>query len=465
MVEHLGVDPAALAPRRDHVHRHPRAEAVGLVAITDITLGVPFEGGVGGGLATQRAVLVQARRGRRGDVVEEAVVLVEHHQQRGLAPDLRVGGQRVEYPGSVLGPPDRAGRAGVFGVLGRGDDPGHLRQAVGQHVALQRIELPGAQAVDDQRRVRRRGAVLAEADQRVVGEVVGHVLVDPPGDAGSLQALGIGGPGVALLHRAVAVVVVGGYRTTVLAERVVGAGPEEQPVGVGAALERAVIGVADSEGVGHRELEGDVLLLVVAQGTLGLGRQPLVHAPFVPGLLGVRPGVRGAVDALGAGGAGVEVVGQDLALAALLVPDPLAIGQRDRHAVAEAADALEGAEIVVEGAVLLHQDHHVLDVLEVAMPAVRGNRQGRLDARRQHAGGDGGADRTGGQADEASSAFRNHRGTHQVRVWHRAAERIHDARRLTRQQAVRTPTTLVREKDALVSTRFATTIHANFITI
>jgi hypothetical protein len=120
---------------------------------------------------------------------------------------------------------------------------------------------------------------------------------------------------------------------------------------------------------------------------------------------------------------------------------------------------------VVEGAVLLHQDHHVLDVLEVAMPAVRGNRQGRLDARRQHAGGDGGADRTGGQADEASSAFRNHRGTHQVRVWHRAAERIHDARRLTRQQAVRTPTTLVREKDALVSTRFATTIHANFITI
>ncbi|ARH13342.1 hypothetical protein EIM00_11570 [Pseudomonas aeruginosa] len=56
-------------------------------------------------------------------------------------------------------------------------------------------------------------------------------------------------------------------------------------------------------------------------------------------------------------------------------------------------------------------------------------------------------------------------GTHQVRVWHRAAERIHDARRLTRQQAVRTPTTLVREKDALVSTRFATTIHANFVTI
>ncbi|AHC75843.1 Hypothetical protein SCV20265_1729 [Pseudomonas aeruginosa SCV20265] len=50
-------------------------------------------------------------------------------------------------------------------------------------------------------------------------------------------------------------------------------------------------------------------------------------------------------------------------------------------------------------------------------------------------------------------------------MWHRAAERIHDARRLTRQQAVRTPTTLVREKDALVSTRFATTIHANFITV
>ena len=91
----------------------------------------------------------------------------------------------------------RTRRAGMLGALRRRDDPRDLWQPVGQDVLRQKIEVAGGETAVAQRRVRAgaasdRVAEAAESGQRVVGEVVGHVLVDQPADAGGLEALGVG---------------------------------------------------------------------------------------------------------------------------------------------------------------------------------------------------------------------------------------------------------------------------------
>ena len=78
-------------------------------------------------------------------------------------------------------------------------------------------------------------------------------------------------------------------RAAGLAARIVGAGPQEQPVGIGAGLHRAVIGLAQREGVGQRGLERQLGGAVGAHAETALGGQPLVHAAVVPGALGVVP--------------------------------------------------------------------------------------------------------------------------------------------------------------------------------
>ncbi|KAG0736456.1 hypothetical protein G6F24_018339 [Rhizopus arrhizus] len=57
------------------------------------------------------------------------------------------------------------------------------------------------------------------------------------------------------------VVRVGDHRATGARGGIVVPGPQEYPVRVGAGLHRAVIGVADREGVGQRELERQVAAL------------------------------------------------------------------------------------------------------------------------------------------------------------------------------------------------------------
>lgn len=116
----------------------------------DIVFGVLFEGGVGGGFVMQCVVFVQVWCGWWGDVVEEVVVFVEYYQQCGFVLDFWVGGQCVEYLGSVFGFLDWVGWVGVFGVFGWGDDLGYLWQVIGQYVVFQCIEFLGVQVVDDQ---------------------------------------------------------------------------------------------------------------------------------------------------------------------------------------------------------------------------------------------------------------------------------------------------------------------------
>jgi hypothetical protein len=108
--------------------------------------------------------------------------------------------------------------------------------------------------------------------------------------------------------------------------------------------------------------------------------------------MSVVPAVREVLDELQAQVVGLGAERQDLlAFGVRLVPDGLAVLQRHRARVAEAANSPERAEVVVEGPVLLHQDDDVLDVLDRPRAVVGRECGGALDAVRQGGEGSGGA--------------------------------------------------------------------------
>ncbi len=293
VIEKLGAHPAPLAPGRDDDHRHANAKAVrsgGEVAVA----GEHFVGRIDGG----QPLRPRLRRRRRNHVIEQAVVLVEHQEQRRLAEERRVRGQRVEDLRDVPGAEVRRPVAVLREALGR-HDPGDLRQAVVADVVLQLIEeAAGLQDVGAAQRplVERapglRVLVLMKVEQRVVavvadeGVVVGpapevrgvepltDVLIDLPGDAGRLQHLGVGRPVVAGLG-------VVEHRAAVLAVVADPARPHVVAVGIGRAEQRAVVGVADGEGVGQRVVERDVVAGQIGHGAGPLlGTQPSYLPPF-----------------------------------------------------------------------------------------------------------------------------------------------------------------------------------------
>src|SRR5208282_1902256 len=94
------------------------------------------------------------------------------------------------------------------------------------------------------------------------------------------EALGVGGPA-----ELVGLVVVVDARTVDLVALAVGAAPQEQPVGMGRTVDRAVVGVADREGLGEGEVEGDVGALVVGHGLGRFGDRPVVVAAAVDRLI------------------------------------------------------------------------------------------------------------------------------------------------------------------------------------
>ncbi|MNU98850.1 hypothetical protein D3C71_889710 [compost metagenome] len=447
VVEGLRVHPAAAAPGRDHVHRHAHAGAVDAAVGRGLFGGArrlgmreALEGDVGLGqrrLAGGRAVGVERGRGGRGVVVEVAVVLVEVDEQHGLAPHLGHSGEGIERFLDVPAAFHRARRSGVLRVGGGRDDPRHLRQLAVLHVVAEGVQVlvhvGAGHRVGDALVQRVAGvvagrvvgrhragvldrlarglaglAVLLETDQRVVAEVVAHVFIHDPADAGGLQALGEGLPLVAGGRgRRVAVVPLVGDRGHVRTRGAVGAGPVEHAVRVGARVHAAVVAVAQREGVGQRELVGQLGLLKVAHG-LGVRRgagllvpDPLVGAAAVPGVLAVVPVVRRAGDALCVALGLVQVVGQHGRTRFVgLLPDVATARQRNGEAVAETTHAHERAEVVVERTVLLHQDDDVLDVLDGAGLVVGGNGQRAADARREGREGEGGRAGGGGAREE-----------------------------------------------------------------
>ncbi len=72
-----------------------------------------------------------------------------------------------------------------------------------------------------------------------------------------------------------------------------------------------------------------------------------------------------ATDDVGAAGLRIRPVGHDVTVGVLvagLAPDAVAVLQTQGPRIALPAHAGEGAEIVVEGAVFLHEDDDVLDI-------------------------------------------------------------------------------------------------------
>lgn len=148
-----------------------------------------------------------------------------------------------------------------------------------------------------------------------------------------------------------------------------------EAVRIGRAHHRLVVGLAQGEGVGQGVVVGNVAALEVAHGFGVLHRHPLVVAALVPDRVEGRPFMVLRTHPLGAGDLGIPVIGGELVLV-VLVPDRLAVLALERARVVEAADAVEVAEVVIEAAVLLHQDDHVLDVLDGSGADVRLDGQG-----------------------------------------------------------------------------------------
>ena len=243
-----------------------------------------------------------------------------------------------------------------------------------------------------------------------VRAVVVLLLVDAPCDPGLGQPLGIrlprvGRPGRGARHD------VRGDRAAVRARRVDRPGPEVHAVGPGRPEQRAVVVIAERERLGEREVERDVLALVVAHHVPVVGgavRDEVARDPVVvqrcrrragrradrdvQRLVLEGPRVRRRRDRLRARALRVEMPRQQVAVwvvRVVLEEDRLAldrvkrrrgVGLDQRVRIAEPGDPGERAEIVIERSVLLHVDDDVLDVLAASLCAAPRRRRGREPA-------------------------------------------------------------------------------------
>ena len=302
-------------------------------------------------------------------MVEDAVVLVVVEDEHGLVPHLRVGRDRVDLAGHEVRP--GGGRVvRVLGLVAGRDEPGDGRQLVVDRVVLELARREGPQPARLQRGADRSGLERGEHLQQVALVVV-DLLVHLPAHPGLGQRLRVGLPAGTGWGRLLEMIGPPPH-----ARRVDPRGHVVQPVRPGRPEHRAVVVVADGEVLGQREVERDVVALQVAHrvGAVGAVRgqvrgQPVVHLPAVPGRMLHRPGVAGRRLGLGARRPGVQVERQQVAVGVLrvgLVEHRLAVRQRDGLRVGEPPHVRQRAEVVVERAVLLHQDHHVLDVAQAS---------------------------------------------------------------------------------------------------
>ena len=169
-----------------------------------------------------------------------------------------------------------------------------------------------------------------------VAAVVVFLLIDLPAHARLLQPLGVGRPAVAVFGRRVV-----DDRAAMQPVGIDRAGHPVHAVGPGRPHHRAVIGVADGEGFGQRELERNIRARVVAHAVgavlavrLAVRGQPLVHLAAVPGLVLHLPGVAGRRNFLGAARARVQMKRQQVAVGidrVRLIKDRLAVRPASAH--------------------------------------------------------------------------------------------------------------------------------------
>lgn len=303
-----------------------------------------------------------------------------HHprdlRQRVLRAGLAGGGEVAQdgvevRVGVVVG----GGGPGVEEGVGLPDLAGARLQVLG----VGRAGVEGPEAVGDVAAVVADEAALQGAFQAVAAVVA----VDPPVDAGLLELLG---------HRqpVAAVVVLPGVGR--LAVR--GTGHQVVAVGDGRAVQRAEVHVADGVLARQRVHPRHVVGGVVAHAA-----RALVLHPGVPAAL-VRA-VEVVVVAPGGGGGGRR---HDRTVRSPLLEDARAVLEGQRLLVVVPAHAGEPAEVVVEGAVLLHQDHHVPQVRDITVVALGQDVLGRFGGGRPGRPGDG----AGGECAERDGGTTQH---------------------------------------------------------
>jgi len=129
-----------------------------------------------------------------------------------------------------------------------------------------------------------------------------------------------------------------------------------------------VIAIADGEGVGDRILERDLVPGEVPHRLFGLGRNPVVPQPAVPGFVVAVP--REVEVTVGLVSEVIREQVPEVGTSRIrLLEDVVPVRVREDLLVTEAPDSPELPEIVVEGPVLLHEDHHVLHIGDGPAPA------------------------------------------------------------------------------------------------
>jgi hypothetical protein len=361
-------------------------------------------------------------------VVEEPVVLVVIDDEHGGVPQFLVGGQGLQLGSEELGA-GRRDRRWVLVVAGHGPDERDVGQrAVGAVLLEAHVRGAGRRRVERvagtarrtvaPQRVGRRHRVVKGGRYQPGGlelrEVGGDRVLRPAGPLVELVAdpgvvEGLGATFVGQVPDAPGL----DDRSARLPLRVVAALFPEEPVHVGGAHYRAVVVVRQREGPGERPVEGDVFLGVVAHGERpvrlavrgDVGHEPAVHRALIPGCVLFAPVVAEAGHGRGASGDGGHVprlkVAVGVGRVGLLENRP-AGGQPDRGGVVESPRAREGAEVVVEAAVLLHLEYQVLDLGQVKLSGARG--RGLRQVLGQEAGEPSGAG-DGGRAGHEAATF------------------------------------------------------------
>ncbi len=335
-------------------------------------------------------------------MVEEAIVLVVHEEQHRLAPNLGIRRQRIQHLRCVPSPKVRR-PVPVLRVSFRRHNPRYLRQPIPQHILADDVEQRSAlRDVGSGPRIFRERAVvwcvlvLEEIQQRIVAvvpyirvippapkmccvEARASVLINLPGDSRLVQPLRVSRPPIAQFrvvdHRAAAASVIA-HPTR----------PHVIPVRVRRSQQRAMVRIANRECVRQGAVKGNIVPREVRHRGRALVRHPLVVVSSIPCCVRPGPVVRRVLQELQAQIAGIRMEGQQepVGVAGVrLMKHALAGGQLNCSRIAEPAHAAQCPEVVIEGAVFLHHENNVLDVVDRPGAVIGRYCQRAADARRK----------------------------------------------------------------------------------
>ena len=258
---------------------------------------------------------------------------------------------------------------------------------------------PGSAALIE-RRILGRRAKRREHREQIVAEIV-IFLIDLPADPRRLKPLGISGPAIGPVAqrmvfghvgtRRFIFPVIAHLRVAADAAAAVTPGEDMQPVGVSLRHRRAMIGVAHGKGVGERVIEWQIARRIMQHaGVKCPVMPPAIIATAIEDMDVFLVRLFGTVDFERSRRLRIAVERQDIAVGMLmrrLRENAAAPGQAQRAWIAEAADTVQHAEIMVEGAILLHVDHDMLDVADRPGAPVRRDRERAVDQTGQHRSG------------------------------------------------------------------------------